>query len=937
MFDVFYVGPAPGLFAHERQCDSIEHACELSRTRYFWFVNYLSDYTGWDWLWEPKPWESDQRHAWPSQWQKDSGTYLIPRQGYIDTNYHQDRSITRLPDFLHWIIPDYIDRDTFDFSWHPDPAEPPYRHIFPTLQHWSHGGGPIYRAEGADQDHYAFDQAAGTLGQLDLWFIPDWIDPDSIDRTWVPDPMDPPYIYEFPVEWGWDSIGGPQYRVAGATEIKYMHDWQARTRPDPDRFDVWDRIATDDPVMRWRPNPTEPPYIYIFGNQWHAPEVRESARYTVTGAQEFKYVEDIRCRRLPDATGFEFLYPADFDCSWEPDPGSPPYIYVFGNQYHSAEVMPTVRYAVAGATEEKFMDVQAHLKPDPNGPWQMLMPCDWDYTWRPEPGSPAYIYVFGNQWWPAEKMPTVEYHMPGATERKYMSGPVAHLPVDMTHWHIPTGVDTRDMDFSWVPDPGEPPYIYQFATQHQKTGGPQYRVPGAEEIKYLDMMRAAVSTEAVPIVEIDHMDGNAGQINNTIKRVRYFDNYRDTLIRIARNLEGEHEHVWVCSSICDYTDFDFSWHPETWQSTMLHVFASDDQKFGDTFYMHVPTFADRAERKALLEWTSVNFVRKQAVSRRPMPRISHAQDSHVDVLQNTTWSGPMALFTVRPDVPKKLPAISLWRPDTKTIVPLDMGASAVIIPQQAAPLIKTQLYDYPYIDKTFKNLLVPQSQDIVFISYDEPEADVNYARLTDKFPSVKRVHGVSGMESALEAAADLSSTPWYFAVFAKTEIDQSFDFSFAPDHMQQPKHYIFNCRNSSNGLEYGHMGVVLYNCDGIRSVNRAREFGLDYTLSFAHESVPILSCHGNFATTPYHAWRTAFRECAKLCYFESVAPSVEGAYRLDIWLNHATGPNAEWVLRGAADGKDFFATTSGNLSSLKQSFSWEWLRKYFQSRYGNLQ
>ena len=133
------------------------------------------------------------------------------------------------------------------------------------------------------------------------------------------------------------------------------------------------------------------------------------------------------------------------------------------------------------------------------------------------------------------------------------------------------------------------------------------------------------------------------------------------------------------------------------------------------------------------------------------------------------------------------------------------------------------------------------------------------------------------------------------------------------------------------------MGVVLYNCDGIRSVNRAREFGLDYTLSFAHESVPILSCHGNFATTPYHAWRTAFRECAKLCYFESVAPSVEGAYRLDIWLNHATGPNAEWVLRGAADGKDFFATTSGNLSSLKQSFSWEWLRKYFQSRYGNLQ
>jgi len=926
MFDVFYVGTAPGLFAHETQCDSIEHACGLSRTRYFWFVHYLSDYTGWDWLWEPPPWQAHQRHAWPSQWQRDSGTYLVPKQGYIDTNYRQDRSIVRLSDFKHWIIPDYVNPDTFDFSWHPDPAEPLYRHIFPTLQHWSHGGGPIYRAEGADQDHYAFDQAASTRNQLNLWSIPEWIDAESIDRSWVPDPMDPPYIYEFPVEWGWDSIGGPQYRMPGAREIKYVHDWQARTRPDPANFLIKDRIAPDDPVMRWRPNPTEPAYIYIFGNQWHPAEVRESARYTVPGAMEFKFVDGIRCCRLPDASGFEFLYPADFDCSWEPDPGSPPYIYIFGNQYHSAEVMPTVRYAMPGATEEKFMDVQAQLRPDPAGPWQILQDCEWDYTWRPEPGSPAYIYVFGNQWWPAEKMPTVEYHMPGATERKYMSGPVARLPVDMTRWHIPPAVDIRDMDFSWVPDPGEPPYIYQFATQHQKTGGPQYLVPGAKEIKYLDMMRAVVTREAVPIVEIDHMDGNAGQIADTVKKIRYFDNYRDTLIRLARSLQGEHEHVWVCSSICDYTDFDFSWHPETWQSTMLHVFASDDQKFGDTFYMHVPTFADRAERKALLEWTSVNFVPRRAVPRRALPVVRHDADSHVEAVKAYLGSAPVTLFTNRDVGAKRWPAVNLWREETKTVIPLDAGAGTVIVPKAAVIHVREQIYDYPHIDKTKRNWLQGEPLDVVFISNGESNAEANWERLQEVLHQQRnrlhRVDGVDGRVAAYQAAAQASTTPWFFAVFAKLYVSDRFDWTWQPDRLQQAKHYIFHARNPVNSLEYGHQAMIAYNR---RMTLENTGQGLDFTLDQPHEVVPISSGVARYADTAWSAWRTAFRECIKLRHS---LPDVESQYRLDQWLTVGHGEHGVFSVMGAQDAMTYYDRVGGDFEQLRKTYEWSWLSSY---------
>jgi hypothetical protein len=738
MFDVFYSGKKPGVFAHEKSAESFEHAQSLSRTRYFWWITYLADYSDFDFLWEPVPWQSEFTHAWPSQWHDHSGTYLVPRTGAVD-RYH----------------------------------------------------------------------------------------------------------------------------------------FHAQTIPNKEHSKSYKFLVKD----------------------------------------------------------------AEFDTSWAPHPHDPPYNYVFGNQWWPGNVMPTVEYHVPGATQTKYIDTpQAQLPEKHANRWHKLVNCVWDRSWCPDPGDPPYIYVFGNQWWPAEKMPTVEYHVPGATERKYVNWPRAELLEDRTAWTVPANIDESTVDFSWQPDPGDPPYIYQFATQHQRTGGPVYTVPGAVEIKYVDQICARVDSNATAIYEIDHLCGSAGKIANTTKTVRYFDNYRDTLIRIAKSIGDQHEFIWICSSICDYTDFDFSWHPEQWQATMLHVFASNEQKFGDTFFMHVPTFAARAEKKALLEWYDVNYLNRP-VARRSPPLMLHHSDSHVEAVQTMTWAGPLAVFNAdtsnMPSV--TLPAVNLWRKETKTIVPLTASASTVLVPKTAVPLIKTQLYDYPYIDKTHRQLHPAQLMDIVFISYDEPEADRNWDILHNKFPQSHRVHGVAGMELALEAAADVSTTPWYWAVFAKTELAPNFDFGFVPDYMQQAKHYIFNCRNMVNGLEYGHMGMVLYNCQGIRDINRKGNFGLDYTLSFPHESIPILSCLGRFNTTPYHTWRTAFRETAKLAFFESEQSTVDGQYRLRTWLDRAEGDHAEWCLRGAQDGQEFFETTNGELDKLKQSFRWEWLREYFNSRYSNLE
>ena len=713
---------------HEREADSIDHAQQLCRTEYFWWISYLADYSTHDWDFQPVPWQREYTHVWPSQHHDYSGTYLVPRSGEIKYHFHKK------------VIPN--------------------RHI-------------------------------------------------------------------------------------------------------PAEFST--------------------------------------------------LVDNV-----------------DFDYTWAPHPHDPPYIYVFGNQWWPAEKMPTVEYTVPGATQRKYMDrPRAELAENPNRPWYNVVESDMDYSWVPDPGDPPYIYVFGNQWWPAEKMPTVEYRMPGATERKYVRWPRADLLPDTANWTVPDSVDPAGVDYSWVPDPGDPPYRYQFATQHQKTGGPVYTVPGAVETKYLAELKVQTAGRATALIEIDHLDGSAGKIANTTRRVRYFDNYRDTLVRIAKSLVGEHEYAWICSSICDYTDFDFSWHPEDWQATMLHVFASDGEKFGDTFFMHVPTFAEYGDKKALLEWYDVNFV-ETTVPRRPMPVIVHDFDSQAEAVRALPFDGPLALYTNYDYVAGNLATVPLWRQEIKTIVPLSAGATSVIVPKSAVGDIRTQLYDYPFIDRTHR-LLKEQPLDIVFISNGEPNARSNYLQMTmylaNESRYTNRVHlveGVNGRVAAYHAAARASTTSWFFAVFAKLEVTQRFDWTWQPDRMQQPKHYIFHAGNPVNGLVYGHQAMIAYNRQ-LALENTG--VGLDFTLDQAHEVVPILSGTAMYAETPWMAWRTAFREALKL---RASLPDMENEYRLKVWLKEDSGTIAHghWSHKGAQDAVEFYEEVNGDPIELRKSYEWAWLATY---------
>jgi len=286
----------------------------------------------------------------------------------------------------------------------------------------------------------------------------------------------------------------------------------------------------------------------------------------------------------------------------------------------------------------------------------------------------------------------------------------------------------------------------------------------------------------------------------------------------------------------------------------------------------------------------------------------------------------LATFTTEDYVSGNTVTVSLWREETKTIVPLSMGASSIVVPSTAKSYVKTQLYDYPHIDKTHLMLKDPPL-DIVFISNGEPNADVNYAALLDSTYNrnnlLHHVSNVKGRAAAYHAAAKASTTPWFFAVFAKLQVDPNFHWTWQPDRMQEPKHYIFHALNPVNGLVYGHQAMIAYNK---QLVLNNPGVGLDFTLDSPHEVVPIMSGTAHYNVSAWQCWRTAFREAIKL---RASLPDVENEYRLSKWLDiNSDEADPQWSRLGAEDAVEYYEQVNGDPTELRKSYEWAWLASY---------
>jgi hypothetical protein len=217
--------------------------------------------------------------------------------------------------------------------------------------------------------------------------------------------------------------------------------------------------------------------------------------------------------------------------------------------------------------------------------------------------------------------------------------------------------------------------------------------------------------------------------------------------------------------------------------------------------------------------------------------------------------------------------------------------------------------------------------DIVFISYQEPSADENYAALKARFPMAKRVHGVKGIHQAHIKAAKKCFTKMFWIVDADAIIVDDFNFDYiVPDHQLDHVH-VWRAKNPINGLEYGYGGVKLF--------PRKLTIGMDTTnadmttsISKYFTAMPEVANITEFNTDAFSTWRSAFRECAKLSS-KTITRQIneETEQRLDTWCTKGIERRyGDYAIAGANAGREFGISNRSDISLIN---NFEWLHEQF--------
>jgi hypothetical protein len=240
-------------------------------------------------------------------------------------------------------------------------------------------------------------------------------------------------------------------------------------------------------------------------------------------------------------------------------------------------------------------------------------------------------------------------------------------------------------------------------------------------------------------------------------------------------------------------------------------------------------------------------------------------------------------------------------------------------------------------------------QDIIFLSYDEPNAEKNYADLCAKVPWAKRVHGVKGSDAAHKACAALSDTEYFVTVDADNIVDPKFlevEIDLSALGLTSENVFSWCGRVHVNGLMYGNGGLKLWTRKFVNEMkthensdptdlkgkvefcfdNRYYQFNENYSESFTN-------------ATPFQAWRAGFREGVKMSLDQGARvkdlKSIwwQNYHRLLVWSSVGTDvENGIYSILGAREGAALTNCTDWDYANVRD---FDWLTTYWNEHYEN--
>lgn len=220
--------------------------------------------------------------------------------------------------------------------------------------------------------------------------------------------------------------------------------------------------------------------------------------------------------------------------------------------------------------------------------------------------------------------------------------------------------------------------------------------------------------------------------------------------------------------------------------------------------------------------------------------------------------------------------------------------------------------------------------DIIFISYNEPSADENFAKLKVRFPYAQRINGIKGIHQAHIAAAKKAFTKMFWVVDADAQILDTFNFDHVVSEYDLENVHVWRSRNPINDLEYGYGGVKLLPKNLTQNMDTSKP-DMTTSISSLFKAMPDVSNITAFNVDPFNTWKSAFRECVKLASKTiDRQDDTDTNYRLNIWCTRGIDRQfGREAIQGAVQGKQYGLENKDNIEALKMINDFDWLRERF--------
>jgi len=221
--------------------------------------------------------------------------------------------------------------------------------------------------------------------------------------------------------------------------------------------------------------------------------------------------------------------------------------------------------------------------------------------------------------------------------------------------------------------------------------------------------------------------------------------------------------------------------------------------------------------------------------------------------------------------------------------------------------------------------------DIVFISYNEPNAEKNWELLKECFPRAKRVDGVKGIHQAHIKAAKKCFTKMLWVVDGDAEIHDTFNFDYEVDEYNLETVHVWRSINPINDLVYGYGGVKLLPRKLTVKMDLSKP-DMTTSISSKFKAVDEISNITAFNTDPFNTWKSAFRECVKLSSkIIDRQNTTETDERLAVWCSNKFRDRefGNYAVDGAKAGRSYGMENATDAEALKLINDFDWLQEKF--------